>query len=71
MSSTHRRLSLSLALVAIVAVLAACTSGGGATAAPSVAAPSVPAPSVAAPSEPAPSAATGDATISLTESALG
>ena len=70
MSST-RRLSLSLALVAIVAVLAACTSGGGATAAPSVAAPSVPAPSVAAPSEPAPSAATGDATISLTESAFG
>jgi predicted lipoprotein with Yx(FWY)xxD motif len=62
---------LSLALVAIVAVLAACTSGGGATAAPSVAAPSVPAPSVAAPSEPAPSAATGDATISLTENALG
>ena len=76
MSSTTRSLSMSLALVAIVAVLAACTSGGSATAAPSVAAPSVAAPSVAAPSvaapsEPAPSAAAGDATISLTENALG
>jgi predicted lipoprotein with Yx(FWY)xxD motif len=70
MSSTTRTLSMSLAIMAIVALLAACTSGGGATAAPSVAAPSVAAPSVAAPSV-APSAAAGDATIALSESDLG
>jgi len=71
MSPTTRTLTMSLAIVALVALLAACSTGGGATAAPSVAAPSVVAPSVAAPSEPAPSAATGDATISLSETALG
>jgi predicted lipoprotein with Yx(FWY)xxD motif len=73
MHSTFRPLFLILALVALVA---ACSSAGTATTAPSVAAPSVAAPSAAAPSaaapsEAAPSAAAGDATIALTTNALG
>jgi len=78
MHSTIRSLFLILALVALVA---ACSTPAGATTAPSVAAPSVAAPSVAAPSEAAPSeaapseapasAATGEATIDLATDALG
>ena len=51
--STHKRL---LGLAAIAVLMAACSTGGGATVAPSVAAPSAEAPS-AAPSSAAPSAA--------------
>jgi predicted lipoprotein with Yx(FWY)xxD motif len=75
MLSTVRPLFLILALVALVA---ACTStGGGATASPSVAAPSVAAPSEAAPSaaapteEASPSEAAGGETLSLSTTALG
>lgn len=72
MSSIARSSSLALALavVALVALLAACSSGGGATASPSLAAQSV-APAVAAPSDAAPSAAAGDATVALSETDLG
>ena len=78
MPSTIRSLFLILALVALVA---ACSTPAGASTAPSVAAPSVAAPSVAAPSEAAPSeaapseappsAAAGEATIDLATNALG
>ena len=73
MHSTFRPLFLILALVAL---LAACSTPAGATTAPSVAAPSVAAPSEAAPSEvapseAAPSAAAGEATIDLATNALG
>jgi predicted lipoprotein with Yx(FWY)xxD motif len=72
MHSTLRPLFL---ILAVVALIAACTTSSGASAAPSVAAPSAApseaAPSEAAPSEPAASAATGDATIALTTNALG
>jgi predicted lipoprotein with Yx(FWY)xxD motif len=77
MHSTLRPLFLFLAIVALVA---ACTTSSGTSAAPSVAAPSAAAPSEAAPSEAAPSAApseaapstaAGDATIALATNALG
>jgi predicted lipoprotein with Yx(FWY)xxD motif len=71
MHSTFRPLFL---ILVVVALIAACTTSSGSTAAPSAAAPSA-APSAAAPSaapsEPAASAATGDATIALTTNALG
>ena len=72
MLSTVRPLFL---ILAVVALIAACTSNSGATTAPSAAAPSVApseaAPSEAAPSEPAASEAAGGATISLSTTALG
>ena len=72
MHSTLRPLFL---ILAVVALIAACTTSSGSSAAPSAAAPSAApseaAPSEAAPSEPAASAATGDATIALTTNALG
>ena len=73
MHSTFRSLFLILAIAALVA---ACSTPAGATTAPSVAAPSVAAPSEAAPSEAAPSeappsAAAGEATIDLATNALG
>jgi predicted lipoprotein with Yx(FWY)xxD motif len=76
MHSTLRPLFM---ILAIVALLAACTTPA-ATTAPSVAAPSAAAPSEAAPSEAAPSeapseaapsAAAGDATIAIATNALG
>ncbi len=73
MNTPLRPLALLLGLAALIV---ACTSGGGTTAAPSVAAPSVAAPSVAAPSDAAPSATasagTGAAaTVDLADNALG
>jgi predicted lipoprotein with Yx(FWY)xxD motif len=73
MHSTLRPLFL---ILAVAALIAACTSNSGATTAPSAAAPSAAAPSEAAPSEAAPSAAApsaaaGEGTIALTTSALG
>lgn len=73
MHSTLRPLFLVLAIVALVA---ACSTTGGASSAPSAAAPSEAAPSVAPPSEAAPSeapasAATGSGTIALADNALG
>ena len=77
MLSTLRPLFL---ILAVVALIAACTSNSGATASPSAAAPSVAAPSEAAPSEAAPSEAapseapaspSGETTISLATNALG
>ena len=74
MHSTLRTLFL---ILAVVAMLAACSTPA-ATTAPSAAAPSVAAPSEApsdtpseAPSEAAPSAAAGDATIAIATNALG
>ena len=67
MLSTLRPLFL---ILAVVALIAACSSNSGATTAPSAAAPTV-APSEAAPSEAAPSEAAGSATISLSTTALG
>jgi predicted lipoprotein with Yx(FWY)xxD motif len=69
MLQTLRPLFLILALVALIA---ACTSGTGATTAPSIAAPSAAAPSEPAASEPAASAdAGGAATVVLADNALG
>jgi len=65
----------SLLLFGLIAVLAACTSGGSTSPSPSVAAPSVAPseapPSEAAPSEAPPSEAPADATIALATHALG
>jgi predicted lipoprotein with Yx(FWY)xxD motif len=69
----------SLLLLGLIALLAACTSGGGTSPAPATAAPTSAAPSVAAseapseapPASAAPSAAAGDATIELATNALG
>lgn len=71
----HSTLRPLFPVLAIVALVAACSSTGSTTAAPSVAAPaaapSEAAPSAAAPSDAAPSAATGGTTIDLATNALG
>ncbi len=68
MTHALRRSALPAALFAAIAIVAACSSGGAATAAPSVAAPSSEAPSAAASSE-APAAMTAE--INLADSSLG
>jgi predicted lipoprotein with Yx(FWY)xxD motif len=76
MSLDLRRSLLLPSVVAMGAIVAACSSGGGATTAPSVAAPSV-APSSAAPASVAPSEsaaaspAAGAVSLALADSTLG